>query len=135
VTGDFAVDANAYIAFAAGQPEMLSLIGSAQVVYLPSVVLGELLFGAANSGRAAENRELVLGFAAQCETLDVTPPVAACYASARLALKRRGKPIPENDLWIAATCLAAGIPLLTADAHFSHVEGLELLQRVSQPFS
>ena len=126
VTGDIAVDANAYIAFAGGEPEVLSLLGHAQTVYLPCTVLGELLFGAANSGRPERNRDLVLGFAAPCVPLDVTPAVAARYAVLRLALRRKGRPIPENDLWIAATCLEAGVPLLTADEHFASVDGLEL---------
>lgn len=126
MSGDFAVDANAYVAFAAGHPEVISHIGQAGVVYLPSIVLGELLFGAANSGRVERNRELVLGFASQCETVDVTPEVAARYARVRISLRKKGKPIPENDLWIAATCLEKGIPLLTADAHFDQVEGLAL---------
>lgn len=128
MSGDFAVDANAYVAFAAGEPEALSLIGEAEVVYLPSVVLGELLFGAANSGRAERNRELVLGFAAECVPVDVTPAVASRYATVRLSLKKKGKPIPENDLWIAATCLELQIPLLTADAHFVEVDGLDVRQ-------
>jgi tRNA(fMet)-specific endonuclease VapC len=126
VNGDLAVDANAYIAFAAGEPAVLSLIGQADTVYLPSIVLGELLFGAASSARAQRNRELVLGFAAECAAVDVTPAVASRYASVRLALREKGRPIPENDLWIAAACLEHGVPLLTADAHFAEVDGLDV---------
>ncbi len=126
MSGDFAVDANAYIALAAGEREVLSLVGQASAVYLPSIVLGELLFGAEKSGRPERNRDLALSFAAKCESLDVTPAVAARYATVRMALRRKGQPIPENDLWIAALCLEAAVPLLTRDEHFAAVDGLEV---------
>jgi len=44
-----------------------------------------------------------------------------------LELKKIGYPIPENDLWIAATCLELDIPLLTVDGHFDYVHGLQVI--------
>jgi tRNA(fMet)-specific endonuclease VapC len=93
-------------------------------VGIPTVVAGELLFGAFNSnlGRAnvARYRRLILGGL----LLPVDLDVADEYARLRLALKRLGKPIPVNDCWIAATCLHHGVVLATSDAHFSHCPGL-----------
>jgi tRNA(fMet)-specific endonuclease VapC len=43
-----------------------------------------------------------------------------------LQLKRHGKPIPENDLWIAAICVEHDLPLATVDSHFDYVEGLHV---------
>ena len=46
------------------------------------------------------------------------------YASIYRQLKRKGRPIPTNDLWIAAGCMQQGFRLLTADKHFSEIDGL-----------
>lgn len=54
---------------------------------------------------------------------------ASVYAQIRMQLKQKGKPIPENDLWIAALCVEHGIPLATEDTHFSEVDGLIVEKR------
>jgi len=46
------------------------------------------------------------------------------YGIVKELLRRKGRPIPENDVWIAATALLHGLPLVTRDAHFAHVDGL-----------
>jgi len=51
------------------------------------------------------------------------PPFAA-YARIRVRLREKGKPIPENDLWIAAACIEHRLPLAALDSHFDVVEGL-----------
>lgn len=52
--------------------------------------------------------------------------VAVRYATVRAELKRIGRPLPENDIWIAAVCLEERLPLLTADHHFESVPGIDL---------
>ena len=44
----------------------------------------------------------------------------------RKELKDKGTPIPENDIWIAATCMIYEIPLATNDKHFNNIIGLTL---------
>ena len=51
------------------------------------------------------------------------------YAQVYLALRSRGRPVPTNDLWIAALARQHRMPLLTFDAHFAAVPGLELVLR------
>ncbi|MEE9295495.1 MAG: PIN domain-containing protein [Phycisphaerae bacterium] len=58
---------------------------------------------------------------------DVT--TADVYAGVRLRLKHAGKPIPENDVWIAALCVQHGVPPATSDEHFAHVDALEVVKR------
>ncbi|MBI5488124.1 MAG: PIN domain-containing protein [Deltaproteobacteria bacterium] len=105
MTGSLALDTNAAIAYAAHAAVVRSIIEEATTVVLPAPVLGELLFGAALSARAAENRRGVLALAQRCFVAPVHADVAGRYASIRAELKRQGRPIPENDLWIAAICL------------------------------
>ena len=122
-----ALDTNVAVAINNGRPREVAWVKTLTVVCLPTPVLGELLYGAANSARAAANRQQVLRLRALCQLLPVDEVVAEQYAIVRLALKARGRPIPENDVWIAAVCLGHGVPLATADAHFSAVDGLQLI--------
>lgn len=92
---------------------------------LPVPVVGELRYGALNSRRAEENLAEVERLVARCRVLDVTVATAEVYARLRLDLKKKGKPIPENDLWIAALCVEHQAKLAASDSHFDAVEGLQ----------
>lgn len=100
-----------------------------QEIYLPVLVVGELIFGALNSQRPQENLVRVQELITRCLVLDVKMSTASIYAQVRLQLKQKGKPIPENDLWIAALCLEHNVPLATEDAHFAEVQGLSIEKR------
>ena len=50
------------------------------------------------------------------------------YAAIGLELKKSGKPIPTNDLWIAALCRQHALPLISHDRHFDVVKGLERIE-------
>ena len=101
-------------------------------VFLPVPVVGELRFGAINSGRPAENLARIEAFVASCAVLDLRLSTSDAYSVVRLGLKRKGKPIPENDVWIAAVCIEHGLPLATSDGHFREVDGLSLLATAFQ---
>ncbi|MCS6831820.1 MAG: type II toxin-antitoxin system VapC family toxin [Armatimonadota bacterium] len=98
-------------------------------VYLPVPVVAELLFGALNSRHHADNLQRVEQLVSRCQVLEVKASTAKVYAHIRLDLKRKGKPIPENDLWIAALCVEHSMPLATSDEHFRVVEGLQVVMR------
>lgn len=98
-------------------------------VDLPVPVVGELRFGALNSQRVTENLRQVEQLVARCKALDVKVSTAEIYARIRLQLKQQGKPIPENDVWIAAICIEHDLPLATSDEHFLEVDGLKVIKR------
>ena len=118
-----ALDTSVAIAVLADQTGSL-LSQPVQEFLLPVPVVGELRYGALNSRRSAENLAEVERLVARCRVLDITATTAAVYARLRLALKEKGKPIPENDLWIAALCVEHQVPLVTLDGHFDAVEEL-----------
>lgn len=99
-----------------------------QVVYLPVIVLGELLYGARNGKLSAENLRRIVQFRQRCDLVVVDGAVAETYSAVRIHLKKVGSPIPENDMWIAAACLANGLPLATYDSHFLAIPGLTVEQ-------
>lgn len=119
-----ALDTSVAIAVLAAQAGAL-LSQSSEEFLLPVPVIGELRYGALNSRRSADNLAEVERLVDRCRVLDLTVATAAVDARLRLGLKEKGKPIPENDLWIAALCVEHQIPLVTLDGHFDAVDGLE----------
>ena len=96
-------------------------------IYLPVPVVGELRFGALNSQHQTENMERIEKLVRRCEVLPIDEQTTSVYARIRRDLKHKGRPIPGNDVWIAALCLQHGIPLATSDHHFSAVAELQLV--------
>jgi tRNA(fMet)-specific endonuclease VapC len=112
------------IALLEGDQGAVSKIEPAAEVFVPVVAVGELLFGAAKSGCAAENAAKVERFAAGRSILPRDLNVARVYGRVKQRLREKGRPIPENDLWIAATAVSHELVLVTRDQHFSGVDGL-----------
>lgn len=95
---------------------------------IPVTAIGELRFGALKSQRQQENLLKVESLAARCRILDTRATTAERYSRIRLDLFRKGRPIPENDLWIAAACVEYSLPLATDDSPFDGVDGLQVLR-------
>jgi tRNA(fMet)-specific endonuclease VapC len=123
------LDTNAYTAFMRGERDVVALLAHAPLLFLSSTVLGELLGGFAAGSREAKNRAELAQFL-NSPRVGVYAVTADSYALIYASLRRKGQPIPSNDLWIAASALEHGAALLSFDAHFSHVEGLRLGQRL-----
>lgn len=126
-SGRLAVDTNAVIAYREGISEVCNLIDEADVIFLPVIVLGELLYGALNSAKAERNEQVIQKFAGHSLVMQVDETVSTRYAKVRLNLKKNGTTIPENDIWVAATCLEFGVPILSRDGHFNLVDGLNVI--------
>ena len=115
------LDTNIYCDFAEGQPDVVDAIATyGQFVFIPSVVLGELLFGfmKGNKAQANEKRLRQIVDRLKVEIIDIDVDVARKYAMIQLSLQKRGKKIPINDVWAAACCMEVGGTLLTRDEHF-----------------
>jgi|ERR1700722_1634125 tRNA(fMet)-specific endonuclease VapC len=117
------LDTNALSAAAEGDPGVLAVLGRADQVAIPVVVLGEYRYGIAQSRNRATYESWLRGLLEDCFVLDITEPTTQCYAEITLELKQKGKPIPTNDLWIAALCRQHSLPLLSRDRHFDFVAG------------
>lgn len=118
------LDTNSLSAIAEAEPRAVSAFSQAQSTAIPVVVLGEYLFGIAQSRLRIEYEKWVRHVLRTFVVLDVTSDTAAKYAEVRLELKRSGTPIPSNDMWIAALCRQHALPLLSQDRHFDSVKGL-----------
>ena len=122
-----ALDTNVVIDILNGRQEIIDKYLPYTQIYLPFIVCGELLFGAHNSAKSKQNLKKFNSFIESCNILNSNYLVTEQYAVTRKALKDKGKPIPENDIWIAATCIIHNVPLATFDKHFQHIPDLTLL--------
>lgn len=111
-----------------GDEAVLSLLESAEAIYVPVIVLGELRAGFLGGSRSTKNEQRLSWFLSQDGVfiVPVDASVSHRYAEVHRALRRKGKPIPTNDLWIAATALEHSLVLYTRDEHFRAVAGLAL---------
>ena len=125
-TGKFLLDTNIVIALFAREATVQQRLAEAGEVFLPSIVLGELYYGARNSNRITENLARIDDFVASSTVLSCDIATAQQYGEIKHKLRAKGRPIPENDIWIAAIAMQYQLTLVARDGHFQEVEGLQV---------
>ena len=105
---------------------MRDLIQAAEEVLFSAVVVGKLLYGFRQGMHFERNLAELRAFLERpyVTFVPVGPVTADRYARVMTALKAKGRPIPINDVWIAANAMETGADLLSADNHFGHVDGI-----------
>jgi predicted nucleic acid-binding protein len=128
------LDTSAYAAFKLGDPDATEAVRSRERIFVPAVVLGELLGGFALGTREDRNRAELEEFLAspRVAVAAMGETTAECYAAIWSFLRRAGTPVPTNDLWIAASVMEHGALLLTADAHFDRIPQIRV-RRLAPP--
>jgi predicted nucleic acid-binding protein len=129
------LDTNAYSAFKRGEPEALEILSHAPLIGLNSIALGEILGGFVGGTKEAWNRQELAKFftSRRVRRFLVDEQTAEHYAKISVELKRKGLPIPTNDMWIAASALRHDLALFTYDGHFQYISGL-LIGRTLEDF-
>ena len=127
------LDTNALSAWAEGLPAAGAALRSASRLVVPSIVLGEYYFGIRQSRRRRRYEGWLRRYLPLADIAVVTHATAGFYADIRLELKRAGNPIPINDAWIAALARQHGLPVLSNDAHFDAVQGVERIPFGGRP--
>ncbi len=124
------LDTNAYTALFRGHAGVAARVRRAEQVLVSVVVVGELLFGFRNGSRYETNREELEAFIASpyVALLQVTLVTADRFGRIAASLRRKGRPLPTNDIWIAAHAMESGAELLSFDRHFEQVEGIAWVQ-------
>ena len=103
-------------------------LGEAEILYLPSMVLGELCYGAHRSRSPDKALAQVLAFLRLCMTVAPDETTAQYYGRIKAELAAAGTPIPDNDIWLAALALVEyRVPLATRDGHFAAVAELTVV--------
>ena len=118
------LDTNALSAYLDSNPEAVTIVAEARQLAIPVVVAGEFSFGIAQSRHREVYERSLQRMLDSCTVLDIGIETARHYAAIRLELKAAGKPIPANDLWIAALCRQHSLPIMSRHTHFDFVSGL-----------
>lgn len=122
------IDTNFYAAFKKNEPDAVNLLKRVEYIGINSVILGELLAGFRCGVREQENRMQLDQFldSARVDTITLDEETSEFYAQVFSGLRQKGRPIPSNDLWLAASALQHGLAVATYDDHFRHINGLLL---------
>ncbi|MCZ0934416.1 MAG: type II toxin-antitoxin system VapC family toxin [Gemmatimonadetes bacterium] len=120
------LDSNAYVQLMRGSEKAAGIVRRAEEVLLSTVVLGELLYGFRHGSRYERNARALRAFLDNpyVTVVPVGETTADRYSRIAAALRAKGRPIPTNDIWIAAHAMQTGADLVSADRHFEHVDGI-----------
>ena len=122
------LDTNVVVRILNGDEQLINELSKFDDLCTCTIVLGELLYGAAKSFYSENNRKKAIDFCSRFRLLDVTDYVAEVYGTLKNELLSKGNVLPENDIWIAAVALANNMALVTQDKHFERVSNLLLIK-------
>ena len=122
------VDTNALSAIADERDRIRELLGTAKGIAVPVIAIGEYRSGIARSREFLRYRQWLDEFLLASRVLDIDESTTHRYAEVSLELRKVGKPIPTNDIWIAALCRQHKLPLLSRDRHFDAVSGIQRIE-------
>jgi tRNA(fMet)-specific endonuclease VapC len=126
MSGRYLLDTNIIIGLFAGETSILDNLAQADEVFIPSIALGELYYGARKSKRLQENLERIEDFVTSSVVIECNSDTARQYGDVKNKLRIKGHPLPENDILIAALALQYNLTLVTRDAHFQEIEDLHI---------
>jgi tRNA(fMet)-specific endonuclease VapC len=118
------LDTNAVSSLFAGDPALGDVLAARPRHHLPVIVIGEYRFGLLRSRHRERLALLLAALIQESSVLVVDQVTAEIYSQVREDLRAEGRPIPENDVWIAALALQHRQPVVSRDDHFDSVRGL-----------
>lgn len=127
------LDTNIFTALKNGDSQICQIVQSADTILISAIVIGELLYGYDGGTKSKQNRLQLQQFldSPRVKIISVTSDTAHFFSQVSLALKQKGKPIPTNDVWIAAQAFEHGSFVCTYDKHFHAIEGLSIVTSIS----
>lgn len=123
------LDTNIVIAVLRQETQVRETLAAFDHIFLPAIVVGELLYGAHNAQHPNKEMAKVESFLTSLDESAILPcdhATAQVYGWLKHQRSKLGRPIPENDLWIAALAYQYDLPLATRDAHFQTIDEVEV---------
>ncbi len=130
MNGSYLIDTNIIIAFFDRDKKVFDKIKKAKNIYIPSIVIGELYYGAYNSSKKMKkiNIEKINYFKNDSNILNCDEITGKYYGQIKKELRDNGNPIPENDIWIAALAKQHNLELVTRDKHFKKIDKINVIK-------
>ena len=118
------LDSGAYSGFMRGDRRVGGIVRSAEEILMSAVVVGELLYGFRQDQLIEERVAQLRSFLDRPYVSfgPVGPVTADRYSRIMASLRAKGRPIPTNDVWIAAHAMETGADLVSADSHFGDID-------------
>ena len=118
------LDSGAYSGFMSGSHRVREIVQHTEEVLMSAVVVAELLYGFRQGPRLEQSLAELRSFLDRpyVSFVPVGPVTADRYSRIMASLRTRGRPIPTNDVWIAAHAMETGADLVSADSHFGHID-------------
>ena len=123
---NYLLDTNIVSAWLEDESIVADKMDSAVNISIPVIVIGEMYYGAQYSARVQHNIRNISKAVSHYPLLIIDEDTCKQYGLIKASLRRKGKPIPENDIWIAALALQHSLVLATRDKHFAEVDGLQI---------
>jgi tRNA(fMet)-specific endonuclease VapC len=119
------IDSSSYIAMHRGKGKIGEILAKSEEVIIPAATFAELTEGFLGDAKGVEKNSEFNNFLDMPNVRFVPAghSIAYRYAQISHSLKRRGTPVPPNDIWIAATAFENGACVLSYDAHFDRIDG------------
>lgn len=121
MNGSVLLDTNIVIALFAGEAVVLARLAAAPEVFVPAIVIGEVYYGALRSSRIEASIARIAAFASSAALISCDAETARHYGAIKNELHAKGRPIPENDIWIAAGARQHNLVVVSRDPHFSEI--------------
>ena len=120
------IDTNIYVAFKRNDPLVVKTFRSLDLIGVDVCVLAELYSGFRLGSRFEQNNDELLQFINNPRVRVYSHDIetAEFYSYVYANLRKKGTPIPTNDMWIAAVAKQHGLAIYSKDQHFKLVEGL-----------
>ena len=125
--GKFLLDTNIIIALFKVDTAIIQQLRKAEEVFIPSIAIGELYYGAYKSRRTTENLAHITDFATHNTILSCNAETARHYGELKDWLRQRGHLIPENDIWIGSLAIQHKLVLASRDKHFTDIEKIDIV--------
>jgi tRNA(fMet)-specific endonuclease VapC len=120
------LDTNIVIEVLSGNTEIADKINKFSGFSICSIVLGELYIGLNRGINKSKNLKVFNDFLQGCTLINIDNETAKLYGEIVSKLYKKGKPIPTNDIWIAASAKQHGFTLITRDKHFKEIEDIDI---------
>lgn len=123
------IDTSAYSNFNRGDINLRKWFITSNELLIPIIVIGELKAGFKAGNKSIDNDSILQRFidSSNVNVINLSDSTTNHYAEIFIGLRKLGKPIGTNDMWIAALSLEHKAPLLTSDTHFKHIKNLKIL--------
>ena len=127
MNGKFLLDTNVAIAILKADQTVLDHLANGDDFLISATVAGELFYGALNSTSVDDSVLRIQSLLADAVLLSCDETTARLYGEVQTRLRQKGRPIPDHDIWIAASALQHSLVLVTRDSHFNDVEERQIV--------